>query len=126
MSRLRRRLSWVFAGWLLCQSAAIAAPLAIAAKSAIDDICGCPTGEGATCPMHHKQASNSESKSHRLLQTACMPTDVGLLSLASGTGAQLPEPFVLTPFQHVSAAVAAPASQSVSRIDIPDSPPPRS
>lgn len=57
MVGVRSHLSWVIAGWLVCQFASVAAPLALYAaitpSSGHDKECDCPIAPGQVCPMHH-------------------------------------------------------------------------
>ena len=56
MAAVRNRLSWVIAGWLVCQFAGVAAPLTLYAISTAsgghDATCDCPIAPGQACPMH--------------------------------------------------------------------------
>ena len=123
MPKFRRRLSWILAGWLACQLVGIAAPIAIAAKSAVEELCACPDAkEGAACPMH--QAQKSAPAGQRTLKTACMPTDAALLSMAGCNGI-LEQSFVVAVGELVGQAVAASVSQPSSIVVLPESPPPR-
>ena len=121
MPRVRRRISWVLAGWLLCQLAGTAAPLLFAAQAAIEELCFCPDAEpGAACPMHQKKAPSGG----RELKSDCSPTDAALLALAGGAGI-LPEPLTLDTSADVLQRVSILVTQPASVVSHPDSPPPR-
>jgi hypothetical protein len=122
MPRRRGRLSWVFAGWLLCQFVGISSPILFAAKTAVEEVCACPDAEeGAACPMH--QAKDS-APAGNTLKNACTPTDTAFLALMSAT-AVVPQAFTLALAESVSQDVAIRASQFSSIVLTSDSPPPR-
>jgi hypothetical protein len=58
MKAIRRHLSWVAGGWLVCQLGLVPATSlalnlwAIASESHAE--CTCGHGDGAMCPMHHR------------------------------------------------------------------------
>jgi hypothetical protein len=121
MTLPRRRISWVLAGWLLCQFAGVAAPLLFAAKAAVEELCFCPDAEpGAACPMHAKK----EAPAGNSLKSDCNPSDAALLSLAGGAGI-LSETFALTASDDVVEYIDVLASEPTSVVSHPDSPPPR-
>ena len=123
MPRLRGRLSWVFAGWMLCQFVGISSPILFAAKTAVEEACACPDAvEGAACPMH--QAKNATKPSGNTLKNACAPTDVAFLALVSGT-AVMPGTFTLALVERVSQDVAIFTPRFASIVLTADSPPPR-
>jgi hypothetical protein len=122
MPRLRGRLSWVFAGWMLCQFVGISAPILQAAKTAVEEVCACPEAEeGAACPMH---PANNAAPAGNAFKAACTPTDVAFLALMSAT-AIVPQTFDLGAADLVSQDVSAPASPFSSIVLTSDSPPPR-
>lgn len=127
MLGIRRRLSWILAGWLAFQLAGIVAPVVLSAAghSAGDSLCECPgTEPGAACPMHHGQAPRHDDANRCRLENTCAPTDAALLSLAGGIGV-LPQS-MSAEIQAVEASVGATGSILITRTELPDSPPPRS
>jgi hypothetical protein len=124
MPRLRRRTSWVLGGWLLFQFVGIGAPLLVAAKTAVEELCFCPDAEpGAACPMHQAKHKSSDSAGGSL-KDGCSPTDTALLALMGGTGI-VPQTFSLSLADLVSEHAAISAPQPTSFVALPDSPPPR-
>lgn len=127
MRILRQHLTRILLGWLLIQFSVIASPVALAAAGMVvaDEICTCPGGaaHGAACPMHHREEAASTGASRCTMQNASAPLDVALLSLAGGAGV-LPQPISFQA-QTVQIAVCIPDVQFFSRVEVPDSPPPR-
>jgi hypothetical protein len=126
MRGIRRRLSWVIAGWLFVQLAGIAAPVALAAAQYVDELCICPAGhEGASCPMHHgRTPPPSESEPGRChVRNTGAPPDATLLSIAGVVAV-----IVTVPASHVlvtSAMVSTSESPVLTRTGLLDPPPPR-
>lgn len=122
MPRRRGRLSWVFAGWMLCQFVGISAPILFAARTAVEEVCACPDAvEGAACPMHSAKDSKPAGNT---LKSACTPTDTAFLALMSAT-AVVQQTYTLSLADTVSQDVAIPPSQFSSIVLTSDSPPPR-
>jgi hypothetical protein len=136
MSRLRSRLSWLAAAWLVCQAGSLAAaPLALCcgaslSSAADEDACCQGLAPGQTCPLHgHSkpadiaQANGPDQADRCAMRSACAPVDLALLSLAGGP-AVLPSDGAFsvmvrsTPFAELS-------SPALSRVVLPESPPPR-
>jgi hypothetical protein len=128
MLSLRAHLRRVSALSLAIQIAAMAggAIAAAAPRAAVDQICTCPGGDHATCPMHHPASGTGADDAARkrcVLQNAAAPGDAALLSLGVFVGI-LPSAeriIVNVPFVPVPAL----AVRALSRADLPDSPPPR-
>jgi hypothetical protein len=127
MTRTRKRVALIAAGWLLCHSFALAAPLAAAAIAATEDLCTCPGGTpGAVCPMHHRvmgAMTHDSAPSGPRLRNACAQPDYTLLAFAVGFGilphsASIALDAAHTPVRTFKSAILA-------RTDIPDAPPPR-
>jgi hypothetical protein len=123
MARLRRRISRLALGWLLCQSAVMAVPILQTTTflAVASELCTCPGGVGGTdCPMHHPHKT-TESKT--TVRNACAPLDAALLSLGTGMGV-LPEPAALAR-DRTTILVAVSDSRSIVRPEPIDAPPPR-
>jgi hypothetical protein len=131
MPSFRRRLSWILAGWLVCQFAGLVAPVALAAAGVVEDLCTCPgTQDGATCPMHHDKGTPTDQTpikdqaSRCVVRSAAGPTDVALWSLSSGGGV-LPQAVDVAVVDSVLGLVTPLTVTSSSRPALPDAPPPR-
>jgi hypothetical protein len=128
MSFLRRRLSWMLAGWLVFQIAGVLVPVALAASGHGHDetVCTCPAGGHSTsCPMHHdSDQSRSEKPPQCVLQNAAAAVDVALLSLSTGGGI-LPQAMALDTGVGLVTSIITPSSVVTSRVELPASPPPR-
>jgi hypothetical protein len=125
MRGVRRRLSWLICGWLLCQAAGMAASPFSAwcdlAASADDETKCCPgLLPGQICPMHHTREGDRTCK----MRSACGQTDPALFSLSGGVGL-LPPPTptvsAFDPGQPLDPLVAT----ELLRAERPESPPPR-
>jgi hypothetical protein len=126
MHAIRQYLARILYGCLLCQLAAIAAPLALTVDGTVftQEICLCPgSTPGATCPMHHRERPVSESASRCAMKNACAPPDAALGSMA---GAAVLTERAALPASTVQIAIRIADVQVSSRTDVPDFPPPRS
>lgn len=118
MTGLRSRLSWIVVAWLVCQAAGLAAaPLALC----------CPASAGDdTCPLHAQSgaaAPDDSTPGRCTMRGTCGSAEASLLSLVGGA-AVLPS---LTPVAVLSTftLVTVHAAPAPSRVELPDSPPPR-
>jgi hypothetical protein len=127
MVAVRRRVSWIVGLWLACQIAGVvAAPLAFCCQpvSAADaDDCCQGVGPGQMCPMHHKRAVDNKESTCKM-RDACSRTDAGLVALAGALGL-LPSATIAVNSFAVGEEVRAAVPGAMSRIDRPESPPPR-
>jgi hypothetical protein len=126
MRSVRDRLSLVLAVVLTLQFAGIMAPAVVGAADLHSAAaCTCPGGEHATtCPMHHSTTGADHPASQCTMTNAAAPLDVALLTLASGAGV-LPSRLTLDLAERRSPAFTSASPVVVSRVDFPDSPPPR-
>ena len=127
MRSVRRRWSWLIAVALFLQLGAMMAPSVLAAAGIdIEDVCTCPAGTpGATCPMHHGKASQSQDSSNRCdLKSAAAPSALALLTFSSGVGI-VPAAQAFQVSIEASAVSIVRTSSFASRTELPDSPPPR-
>lgn len=136
MSGFRARLPWFVGAWLLCQAAGLtAAPLALCCdiqlEASADDACCQGLAPGQTCPLHGHTApaastsgtSDSKAPADCTMRSACGPTDLALLSIASGV-AVLPTVNAVAVLT-ISTPVASIDALASSRVELPESPPPR-
>jgi hypothetical protein len=124
MQPLRRRLSWMLAGWLVIQLVTIVAPVAlVAAGVSLEETCTCPgVDHGATCPMHHPSSAKSKDANQCAMRSAAAPADVVLLPLS--VIGLLPSPATVA-IEMTPVPVIITVSALVGRTELPDSPPPR-
>jgi hypothetical protein len=120
MGVIRRRLSWLIAGWLICQIASLAGAPVYAAFGLDEDACCRGLGPGQTCPMHHPRASDRTCK----MRSACPRGETAVLALAGGVGVLPVATDVVMAFV-VSEPVAAPRAAAITRTTRPEFPPPR-
>lgn len=128
MPRLRARLSWMLASWLVLQLAAIAVPVVLAATghATVEELCDCPGIEhGATCPMHHGPSRSSDRSDEETctLRSACASPDAALLSLAGGIGVLPRSTDVAIDLTSSDLVLIRP--RPLFRSDLPEAPPPR-
>lgn len=122
MRFVRRYMSWLLSVWLVCQVAALAAPVVLASAGPVEQLCTCPGGDHDTCPMHHGQPDGQGTAQSGV--AAChAPVDVALLSMAGGVGV-LPT-VALLERPNISARVALPEPVPVDFVSPHDTPPPR-
>jgi hypothetical protein len=127
MRSIRRHLSWMLAGWLAFQFAAIAAPVVLAASgAAFEETCTCAGSvHAATCPMHHGKDAAPKDQSNRCsVKNAYPPADFALLALAGGAGV-LPRLLAIDVVDPSRTPISIQAETPSSRTELPDSPPPR-
>jgi hypothetical protein len=120
---VRSRLSWVIAGWLACQFAAAAAPLALQAinvPSGIHDECDCPIAPGQACPMHHTDEGDRTCK----IRNASGGSQAALLAQAGGIGLLPPSTVTVSAFEPC-ASVRTETPAAIPRAHRPEFPPPR-
>ena len=128
MSFVRKRLSWLVAGWLVLQGTALfASPLAFGAGdvSTEDVACDCPDAmPGAQCPMHRSQVAHHDDETRCSMRSALLPTDLALAVFTAAGAVPVVQSVqeVATSFETVTTA----DDVVVSLADFPDSPPPRS
>jgi hypothetical protein len=121
MSVIRGRLSWLVAGWLLCQAAGLATAPALVAIGVDQDAC-CPgLAPGQACPMHHKANPGDRTCTMR---SACQPPDAALVSMAGGIGV-LPHATDIVIAFAPGEPLDALGLSARSRAARPESPPPR-
>lgn len=125
MRALRGSLRYLACGWLACQLAAVAAPLApcctrVSAAEHNEASC-CPgVGPGQVCPMHHTREGDRTCK----MRDACGHADATLLALTTGAGILTPS-FTIASVPHASESISTLAPLTLTRADRPDAPPPR-
>jgi hypothetical protein len=107
-----RRLACLAAVWLCCQLAFVASPFALDQSW--------PSNVTA---IEEEQTNRSPITTDCVMNGTCLPSDVGLLSLATGAG-PLPAIFTLHD-QPLTSPVPAPLVAAQTRLEWPDSPPPR-
>lgn len=117
---VRRRLSWLIAGWLTCQIAVIAGAPAFAALGIDQDPCCRGVAPGQTCPMHQTRAGDRTCR----MRSDCPRADLALISIVSGAGILPGATHLLTTFD-AGSSIGERASLAVNRPDRPDAPPPR-
>jgi hypothetical protein len=123
MTGIRRRWSWVLASWLVFQFSGIAAPFVLSAGHAEQE-CTCLVMDHATCPMHQRQASSPDTDRRCRIQNAAAPSDIVALSLSGGVA--LVSDRVSFNTIDVPAGVVSPVTfDRASRVELPESPPPR-
>ena len=125
MSFVRRYLVLVAGGFLAIQVALVAAaPAVLWQVSAAhgDQECDCPLDAGATCPMHHRISSGDTACK---LRNAFGASDQALSVLTGGAGV-LPASTASVSAFDPGAPVRTPSFIAVSRVSVPDAPPPRS
>ena len=123
MVAVRSHLSWVIAGWLACQFAGVAAPLAlhaISTSSGSHDECDCPIAPGQACPMHHTGEGDRTCK----IRNASRGSEATLLAQAGGIGLLPPSTVTVSTFQPGDIVRAA-TPCAILRAHRPESPPPR-
>jgi len=127
MHLLRAWLPRLVAGWLACQLVAFAAaPVALGGDGlvAASTDCDCPSGAtDQLCPMHQSPNRRLSRQGDCTVQNTRSPSDAVLLSLGIGLGV-LPPP-TLHDVACGAESVVVPSMVSVSRSELPDSPPPR-
>src|SRR5262245_28567015 len=135
MDRIRRRVRVVACAWLLCQVASLsafvpeqccishAAEAAAKVKAAAchEDAAPAPPKDGDACPMHHG------SKSHDCcaITNACDGPGAQLLTLFSFVST-VDEPIAASTIVASTTAFLPPAPPLLSRLALPDAPPPKS
>jgi hypothetical protein len=123
MRAVRSHLSWVIAGWLACQFAGMAAPLAmhaLSAPSGSHDECDCPIAPGQACPMHHTGEGDRTCK----IRNASGGSEAALLAQAGGIGLLPPSTVTVSAFVQC-ASVRTETPSAILRAHRPESPPPR-
>ena len=124
MVAVRSHLSWVIAGWLVCQFAGVAAPLALYAaitpSSSHDKECDCPIAPGQVCPMHHTTEGARTCK----IRNASGGAEATLLAQAGGIGLLPPSTVTVSAFAQC-ASVRTATHPAIARVRVPESPPPR-
>jgi hypothetical protein len=121
MRFIRERLSCVVAGWLACQMAGLGAVSVSAACAETGPRkCCAALRPGQTCPMHHPGEGDRTCK----MRDACGRTDVTLLALAGGVGVLPHATDVVIAFA-LGDPVAAIVPSPITRLNRPESPPPR-
>jgi hypothetical protein len=121
MGVIRRRLSWLIAGWLVCQIASATGAPVFAALGLDEDACCRGLAPGQTCPMHHHSRENDRTCKMR---SACPRGETAILALAGGVGILPDATDVVTAFV-LGEPVASPRPAPVTRTTRPESPPPR-
>jgi hypothetical protein len=124
MRLCRRYLSRLLGLWLVCQTIALATPVALlaAGMSPVEELCTCALGEHETCPMHHSRQQHGDGPS--MCGLGGSGSDVALLSMAGGAGV-LPAAIELP--QPVRGALVPPADRApLDIVTTLDTPPPRS
>jgi hypothetical protein len=122
-------LSWLVAGWLCCQMAALlAAPMVLNAAGVTSHIgeetCDCPGAvPGQSCPMHPR-GKTRESTSTCVVRNACPPTDAALISLIGGLGV-LAAGLTLAADAPFCEEIPSRGDAAPARTELPESPPPR-
>jgi hypothetical protein len=119
LRRLVRSIAWC---WLVCQAAAVAAPLALCCPQfGIDEASCCPgIGPGQFCPMHRTREGDRTCR----VQNACGHHDSALLALTA-VGI-LPPVSSVHSASSIVGSIRPPATSTLSRAARPDLPPPRS
>jgi hypothetical protein len=120
---IRRRLSWLVAGWLLCQISGLATSPVLVAVGIDQDACCRNLAPGQTCPMHHKKA-NSNDRTCKM-RSACQPPDAALVSMSGGIGVLPHATDVVITFA-VGQQLDSEFLSTLSRARRSDAPPPRS
>lgn len=129
MERPRHYLACVAAACVLFQLAAFAAaPIVMSAETLADaataQICTCSSAApGAACPMHHGHGESEQSREDCKLQNSCASIDLALLSLALGIGLVPAQSAAAT--DHIATVMPARAVSAMSRVELPEYPPPR-
>jgi hypothetical protein len=129
MQRMRWCLSWLAAGWVLCQLAAFAAAPIVLSADGLDPVtverCTCAEGApGAACPMHQGHGGDPKrSGTDCKLRSSCASSEAALLSLAGGLGL-VPSPAVVS-VNRVVALIPGPLVRALNRVELPEFPPPR-
>jgi hypothetical protein len=116
--RLMRSIAWC---WLVCQAAAVAAPLALCCPQfGIDEASCCPgVGPGQICPMHHTREGDRTCR----MRNACGHHDSALLVLTA-VGILRPAASVDSVSPIVD-SIHPSAASTLWRAARPDLPPPR-
>lgn len=123
MTGIRQRLSWVLASWLVFQFSGVAAPFVLSAGHA-EEKCTCLVMDHATCPMHQRQASSPDTDKRCRIQNAAAPSDIAALSL-SGGAALVSDRVSFSRIDVQAGAVSPVTVDRASRVELPESPPPR-
>jgi hypothetical protein len=130
MPRPRPYLSCVAAAWVVCQLAAFAAAPIVLSVEALSnttaaEVCTCSSATpGAACPMHHGHGNSDQSRQDCKLRNSCASPDLALLSLAGGIG-DVPAQSAAAS-DHIATVVSITLVTAPSRVEFPESPPPRS
>jgi hypothetical protein len=118
---IRRRLSWLVAGWLACQAAMLAGAPALAAMGVDQDACCQGLAPGQTCPMHQSRAGDRTCK----MRSECPRADFALISMLGGLGILPDTTDSVTTFEPGVIVAHRDRSHSANS-SRPESPPPRS
>jgi hypothetical protein len=135
MRVIRKRLSWVAAGWLMARVAAFAAaPLAFAIDAAPAGArvvtCDCPdAAPGRACPMHSgprsgQRGTGDDNDDRCRMRGNCSPVDIAFLAFAASIG--IPVAAGTLAFSESAATLVSPRTELLARYAPPDAPPPRS
>src|SRR4051812_1409481 len=125
MPLVKRYLSRLVIALLAWQvTAAAVAPLALAGRSIVEEICTCPGAlPGATCPMHHSHHStgdaNSPDPAGCAMRSATAPAAAAVLSLVGQIGV-LPQRFLVPGIVFTHVAIAERAFVPFGLNDLPD------
>jgi len=120
MCAIRRRLSWLVAGWLMCQCAGVlAAPVTLGCHTT-KDACCTNLKPGQTCPMHHQREGDRTCK----MRSACSPADLALLTLTTAL-AVVPQPTDVVIAFNPGESVSPDTRAFIARTPRPESPPPK-
>ena len=125
MTTLRRRLSWIACGWLLCQLAVITVtPVSLcagAARALEEPGCTCVHTGNAQCPMHHPAKSPSGCNCR---SNAPDPGSMTALSLLGPMAVLTNTPARVTP-PAITQLPTYPITKFIGLVAPPDGPPPR-
>ena len=120
------RLSWIVAGWLVCQTAALAAgPIELAQDVGrtiglrLRHQRGRACARCTTATLQRRPMTNPVS-----CRAACAPLDAALLVFGGSASVCSDDVLIAEPLENETSAATS-ASTLPTRVDLPDSPPPR-
>jgi hypothetical protein len=127
MRLVRKRLSWLAAGWIVLQAAAVlAGPAVLYASSVMQgaEPCECPGATpGQQCPMHRHHTVHPTDTPRCAMSSALSQSEASLLTVVASGAMPAMSP-VFAPSDDIE-RIGVAVTVAIDGVRLPDSPPPR-